>query len=207
MSVCCNSSSSLLTDSYFQQAYLVTSFPYSKPFNGSPLISKLNETPPAGIQGKPFTIRLQFSFSALSPSILCWSHAPFISVPVIQLTSFLLPCFLLPCSYFQGCLFALWDRPLRISRNQYKTIQWNPFLSRQLWQKVDPFSFWHHSISTLCFSYCIYCILLLYWLTSFLQQDFPSGGSDVKSLPTMWETQVPSLGQEDPLEKGMSYPH
>ena len=25
----------------------------------------------------------------------------------------------------------------------------------------------------------------------------------VKHLPTMWETQVLSLGQEDPLEKGM----
>ena len=26
----------------------------------------------------------------------------------------------------------------------------------------------------------------------------------VQCLPTMWETQVRSLGQEDPLEKGMS---
>ena len=26
----------------------------------------------------------------------------------------------------------------------------------------------------------------------------------VKSLPAMWETQVPSLGQEDPLEKEMA---
>ena len=26
----------------------------------------------------------------------------------------------------------------------------------------------------------------------------------VKSLPTMWETQVQSLGQEDSLEKGMA---
>ena len=26
----------------------------------------------------------------------------------------------------------------------------------------------------------------------------------VKNLPTMWETQVQSLGQEDPLEKGMA---
>jgi len=31
-----------------------------------------------------------------------------------------------------------------------------------------------------------------------------SGGSDVKNLPAMWETQVPSLGREDPLEKGMA---
>ena len=28
----------------------------------------------------------------------------------------------------------------------------------------------------------------------------------VKNLPAMWETQVLSLGQEDPLEKGMSSP-
>jgi len=26
----------------------------------------------------------------------------------------------------------------------------------------------------------------------------------VKNLPAMWETQVQSLGQEDPLEKGMA---
>jgi len=26
----------------------------------------------------------------------------------------------------------------------------------------------------------------------------------VKNLPAMWETQVQSLGQEDPLEKGMT---
>ena len=26
----------------------------------------------------------------------------------------------------------------------------------------------------------------------------------VKNLPAMWETQVRSLGQEDPLEKGMT---
>ena len=32
------------------------------------------------------------------------------------------------------------------------------------------------------------------------QEDFPSG-SVVNNLPTMQETQVPSLGQEDPLEK------
>ena len=32
--------------------------------------------------------------------------------------------------------------------------------------------------------------------------DFP-GGSDIKCLPTMQETQVWALGQEDPLEKEM----
>ena len=29
----------------------------------------------------------------------------------------------------------------------------------------------------------------------------------VRDLPAMWETWVRSLGQEDPLEKGMGYPH
>ena len=29
-------------------------------------------------------------------------------------------------------------------------------------------------------------------------------GSDGKASVCMWETQVPSLGQEDPLEKGMA---
>ena len=37
----------------------------------------------------------------------------------------------------------------------------------------------------------------IYWMS------FP-GGSDVKSLPAMQETQVQSLGQEDLLEKGMA---
>ena len=30
------------------------------------------------------------------------------------------------------------------------------------------------------------------------------GGSVVKNPPAMWKTQVRSLGQEDPLEKGMA---
>ena len=30
------------------------------------------------------------------------------------------------------------------------------------------------------------------------------GGSLVKNLPAMWETQVRSLGREDPLVKGMT---
>ena len=29
-----------------------------------------------------------------------------------------------------------------------------------------------------------------------------SGGSEVKNLPARWETQVQSLGWEDPMEKG-----
>ena len=34
-------------------------------------------------------------------------------------------------------------------------------------------------------------------------KSFP-GGSEVKNLPAMWETQVQSLGQDDLLEKGMA---
>ena len=30
------------------------------------------------------------------------------------------------------------------------------------------------------------------------------GTQSVKNLPAMWETQVPSLGQEDPLEEEMA---
>ena len=33
--------------------------------------------------------------------------------------------------------------------------------------------------------------------------SFP-GGSEVKNLPKIWETQVQSLGQEDPPEEGMT---
>ena len=33
--------------------------------------------------------------------------------------------------------------------------------------------------------------------------DFP-GGSELKHLPTMWETRVQSLGREDLLEKEMA---
>ena len=36
-----------------------------------------------------------------------------------------------------------------------------------------------------------------------MDRDFP-GGSVVKNLPAMQETQVQSLGQEDPLEKGIA---
>ena len=31
-----------------------------------------------------------------------------------------------------------------------------------------------------------------------------SDGSEVKNLPAVWETQIGSLGWEDPLEKGMA---
>ena len=47
-------------------------------------------------------------------------------------------------------------------------------------------------------------LLLPCFILHFLYSpDFP-GGSDIKGLPTMWETQVQSLGREDPLEKEMA---
>ena len=36
-------------------------------------------------------------------------------------------------------------------------------------------------------------------------KNFP-GGSDVKRLPTVWETRVQSLGPEDPMGKEMATP-
>ena len=33
---------------------------------------------------------------------------------------------------------------------------------------------------------------------------FPGGLDGKKNLPAVWETQIPSLGWEDPLEKGMA---
>ena len=44
---------------------------------------------------------------------------------------------------------------------------------------------------------------ILYSKTSILGRGL-SGGSVIKNLPTMQETRVRSLGQEDPLEKGMA---
>ena len=43
-------------------------------------------------------------------------------------------------------------------------------------------------------------------LLSFLRVDLPSAAvtQTVKNPPAMWETWVQSLGQEDPLEKGMA---
>ena len=41
------------------------------------------------------------------------------------------------------------------------------------------------------------CMVTLWYGTSLVAQT-------VKSLPTMWETQVRFLGQEDPLEKEMA---
>ena len=40
--------------------------------------------------------------------------------------------------------------------------------------------------------------MLLYMLS------FPSGSKAIKNLPAMWNIQVRSLGQEDPLEKEMA---
>ena len=69
----------------------------------------------------------------------------------------------------------------------------------------------------------IFCLVLHYFYTIFLYLSLFSESSFytlfdysklfiwtslavqmVKNLPAMWETQVQSLGQEDPLEKGMA---
>ena len=64
---------------------------------------------------------------------------------------------------------------------------------------------------------CIYCcdlVLFFHHAQAYLSvyfirakfapyMDFP-GGSDSKATATIWETQVPSLGWEDPLEKEMA---
>ena len=44
-----------------------------------------------------------------------------------------------------------------------------------------------------------------YYSTPVFTEGFP-GGSAVKNLPAMQETQVASLGQEDPLEEGNGNP-
>ena len=46
-------------------------------------------------------------------------------------------------------------------------------------------------------------LLIVLWFTVVSMLDFP-GGSVVKNLPAMQQTQVLSLGQEDPLEKRMA---
>ena len=40
--------------------------------------------------------------------------------------------------------------------------------------------------------------------TTQLPSSYLPGGSAVRNLPAKWETQVPSLGRKDPLEKEMA---
>ena len=49
--------------------------------------------------------------------------------------------------------------------------------------------------------YGIFIILIL-----MIPPPHPSGASDVKNPPSMWEIWVPSLGCTDPLEKGIPTP-
>ena len=49
----------------------------------------------------------------------------------------------------------------------------------------------------------LYNILSLYIIYYIIEYTYLSGGSVVKNLPAMQETQIRSLGQEDPLEKEM----
>ena len=54
---------------------------------------------------------------------------------------------------------------------------------------------------SLILSFIYFCIYFFHGLGHW--QGFP-GGTVVKNLPTMWKIRVQSLGQEDPLEKGMA---
>ena len=53
-----------------------------------------------------------------------------------------------------------------------------------------------------CVFYFYLKIKQTFWPTIYTERDFP-GDSVVKNLPAMQETQVQSLGGEDPLEEGM----
>jgi len=46
--------------------------------------------------------------------------------------------------------------------------------------------------------------MLIFYRQLHFSLDFPGGSDNKKDLPKMWETQVQSLGWEDPLEKGMA---
>ena len=52
-------------------------------------------------------------------------------------------------------------------------------------------------------TYCL-SICLLVWFWSLLKCRASLVAQMVKNLPAMWETQVQSLSQEDPLKKGMA---
>ena len=52
-------------------------------------------------------------------------------------------------------------------------------------------------------SYQVYGVALFLLGGAEMGVGFP-GGSAVNNLPAKWQTQVPSLGGEDPLEKGMA---
>ena len=54
-----------------------------------------------------------------------------------------------------------------------------------------------------CVFYFYLKIKQTFWPTIYTERDFP-GDSVVKNLPAMQETQVQSLGGEDPVEEGMA---
>ena len=63
-------------------------------------------------------------------------------------------------------------------------------------------------IHTHMYIYTYMCIICIFYINIyvkyiFLYMGFP-GGSAVKNLPATQQTQVRSLGQEDPLEEGMA---
>ena len=62
---------------------------------------------------------------------------------------------------------------------------------------------WSYQASTLCGGGGA-GITFFHYLTFYIFTCLYGLGSDGKESPAMWETQVPFLGQEDPLEKGMA---
>ena len=65
------------------------------------------------------------------------------------------------------------------------------------------------AIRTVWLSHCTFSItkpppLILHVCAGLLVKGFPSGVSDGKECLAVWETQVQSLGQEEPLEEGMA---
>ena len=69
-------------------------------------------------------------------------------------------------------------------------------------QGADSAERWDSSLPHLLPNCCLYGFAVL-WGRIGSSEGF-SGGSDVKNLPAMQETWVPSLGGEDALEKGMA---
>ena len=78
---------------------------------------------------------------------------------------------------------------------------WNTWIKTQISVSRDRVQLWTISTTVTIKTQLISVKeVLAYWLN---YEGFP-GGSVVKNLPAMQETQVPSLSGEDPLEKGMA---
>ena len=63
----------------------------------------------------------------------------------------------------------------------------------------------HQACHRECYPFKGFCLLVLLYSLKFIKHLLCAlGAQTVKNLPAMQETQVRSLGQEDPLEEGMS---